>query len=232
MQVCAPELQELHRNKPDQADDIAAEAADAAAWDDAVSSCPVAAIVELVDDAVPETENNLAADNTDFAVVAADTAEDMAALVAVTDTAAGNTVPAVAAVDTAEDTAAPVAVTDTAAGNTVPAAAAVDTVEDTVAPVAVTDTAAGNTVPAAAAVDTVEDTVAPVAVTDTAAGNIVPAVAADIAVPEAADSVLCTADAPREVLQSFLYSDHLSHYGQVVRFCISRTCCRSFRILQ
>ena len=205
MQVCAPELQELHRNKPDQADDIAAEAADAAAWDDAVSSCPVAAIVELVDDAVPETENNLAADNTDFAVVAADTAEDMAALVAVTDTAAGNTVPAVAAVDTAEDTA---------------------------APVAVTDTAAGNTVPAAAAVDTVEDTVAPVAVTDTAAGNIVPAVAADIAVPEAADSVLCTADAPREVLQSFLYSDHLSHYGQVVRFCISRTCCRSFRILQ
>ena len=96
---------------------------------------------------------------------------------------------------------------------------------------AVTDTAAGNTVPAAA-VDTVEDTVAPVAVTDTAAGNIVPAVAADIAVPEAADSVLCTADAPREVLQSFLYSDHLSHYGQVVRFCISRTCCRSFRILQ
>ena len=151
MQVCAPELQELHRNKPDQADDIAAEAADAAAWDGAVSSCPVAAIVELVDDAAPETENNLAADNTDFAVVAADTAEDMAALVAVTDTAAG---------------------------------------------------------------------------------NIVPAVAADIAVPEAADSVLCTADAPREVLQSFLYSDHLSHYGQVVRFCISRTCCRSFRILQ
>ena len=151
MQVCAPELQELHRNKPDQADDIAAEAADAAAWDDAVSSCPVAAIVEIVDDAAPETENNLAADNTDFAVVAADTAEDMAALVAVTDTAAG---------------------------------------------------------------------------------NIVPAVAADIAVPEAADSVLCTADAPREVLQSFLYSDHLSHYGQVVRFCISRTCCRSFRILQ
>ena len=204
MQVCAPELQELHRNKPDQADDIAAEAADAAAWDDAVSSCPVAAIVELVDDAVPETENNLAADNTDFAVVAADTAEDMAALVAVTDTAAGNTVPAAAA----------------------------DTAEDTAAPVAVTDTAAGNTVPAAAAVDTVEDTVAPVAVTDTAAGNIVPAVAADIAVPEAADSVLCTADAPREVLQSFLYSDHLSHYGQVVRFCISRTCCRSFRILQ
>ncbi|MBP5363078.1 MAG: hypothetical protein J6Y71_08690 [Ruminococcus sp.] len=231
MQVCAPELQELHRNKPDQADDIAAEAADAAAWDDAVSSCPVAAIVELVDDAVPETENNLAADNTDFAVVAADTAEDMAALVAVTDTAAGNTVPAAAA-DTAEDTAAPVAVTDTAAGNTVPAVAAVDTAEDTAAPVAVTDTAAGNTVPAAAAVDTVEDTVAPVAVTDTAAGNIVPAVAADIAVPEAADSVLCTADAPREVLQSFLYSDHLSHYGQVVRFCISRTCCRSFRILQ
>ena len=178
MQVCAPELQELHRNKPDQADNIAAETADAAAWDDAVSSCPVAAIVELVDDAVPETENNLAADNTDFAVVAADTAED------------------------------------------------------TAAPVAVTDTAAGNTVPAAAAVDTVEDTVAPVAVTDTAAGNIVPAVDADIAVPEAADSVLCTVDAPREVLQSFLYSVHLSHYGQVVRFCISRTCCRSFRILQ
>ena len=177
MQVCAPELQELHRNKPDQADDIAAEAADAAAWDDAVSSCPVAAIVELVDDAVPETENKLAADNTDFAVVAADTAEDMAALVAVTETAAGNTVPAAAA-------------------------------------------------------DTAEDTAAPVAVTDTAAGNIVPAVDADIAVPEAADSVLCTADAPREVLQSFLYSDHLSHYGQVVRFCISRTCCRSFRILQ
>ena len=62
----------LHRNKPDQADDIAAEAADVAAWDDAVSSCPVAAIVEIVDDAAPETENNLAADNTDFAVVAAD----------------------------------------------------------------------------------------------------------------------------------------------------------------